>query len=65
MTTPFWVELVCDNCAKADIGEWAWNGQIRVRALKERARKAGWLFKGDRVFCSEHCCKKSKESEVS
>jgi hypothetical protein len=55
MSTPFWVELVCAGCAKADIGQFVSNGQIPVRALKKKARERGWLFKYKEVFCSDDC----------
>jgi hypothetical protein len=55
VSTPVWVELVCAHCAKTDIGRWSHNGQIPVRELKAEARKRGWLFKHNEVFCSDDC----------
>jgi hypothetical protein len=55
MTTPVWVELVCADCAKADIGQWVFNGQVPIRKLRQTARSQGWLFKHKEVFCSDDC----------
>jgi hypothetical protein len=50
-----WCEIVCAQCAKADIGQFAKTDRIPRRNLKERAERAGWKFYKDEAFCSDDC----------
>lgn len=55
MTIPFWVELVCASCSKAEIGQYVFNGRVPIRKMKETAVSRGWLFNHNEAFCSADC----------
>jgi hypothetical protein len=53
MATPVWCELVCETCAHTSDGLFFFGGRLNVGLLKKRAR--GWVFTGDKTFCSKTC----------
>lgn len=59
MTTLFWVELVCAECATTSMGRFCSNIPVRYMKTKE----AGWRFYDVHAFCSLHCESRFKDKE--
>lgn len=52
-SVPFWVELICTQCAKPGVGRFVRSGRNFRDQLVRNARTEGWVFKHREVFCSE------------
>lgn len=55
MTFPVWIEVVCTCCNNTAAGQFTVRGQIPVRAMKNEAKAAGFVFNYNKVFCSQDC----------
>ena len=63
-TPAIWTELVCRTCARAEIGHYAAERKIPMRALRADAKRHGWRLVYNECFCSDECVSRYEEESA-